>query len=83
MEKRFGALSSSEDPQKLAATVVGIMQLIAGTLVALGLLTQADMSTLLGQIEVIVPAGFAVYGAVNTIFGIIRKIVIAVQAKLG
>ena len=81
MERKFGALSSSEDPSKLAATVTGFMQVAAGVLVTLGVLTQVDMNTLMEQIVVIVPAGYAVYGAVNTVFGLVRKIVIALQAR--
>ena len=47
----------------------------------MGVLTQVDMNSLVEQVAVIVPAGYAVYGAVNTVFGIVRKIVIALQAR--
>ena len=82
MEKRFGALSSSEDPSKLAATITGLIKVVSGVLVTFGFVTVADTSTLIGQIEIIVPAGYALYGSAEAIFGILRKILIGLHGKL-
>lgn len=81
MERKFGVFSSSEDPQKLAATVVGLIRLAAGMAVTFGLLTQVDGNTIIEQMMIIVPAGYAVYGGIETVFGIGRKCVIALIAR--
>lgn len=80
MNKRFGALSSSEDPQKLAASVTGSIVACASLIVFfaghLGFSVNVEQVTnfagLLGTAA----------GAIWAVFGVIRKIVIAVQQKL-
>lgn len=77
--KRFGALSSSSDPSKLSTTVSGGMIAISVLIIwgakYLGLeVTSDQISSLAIQLG----------GAVSTvmvIFGIVRKVIVAVQQK--
>lgn len=77
--RRFGALSSSEDPQKLGDTVKGII--IGATVLIIYL------AGLLGfEIggEQIANAAVIIGGAVSsvwTLYGLIKKIVVAVSAR--
>lgn len=81
--RRFGALSSSEDPQKLAATVTGIVKAIGGAVAFLGVSTiTGDVNTLADQLGQMVTLGYAFWGVAEAAFGIGRKILIAVQQKL-
>jgi len=89
MQKRFGSLSSSVDPDKLALSVQGAIVLVAGTLVTFGVFTVQDQTTLLdsvntivAQIMIILPAATATYGAMQTIVGLGRKFVVYMEARL-
>lgn len=75
-EKRFGALSSSVDPQKLASTVEGVLKAVGGALVFFGLSSVTEINTLVGQVGTLISLGFSIYGVSESIFGILRKIVV-------
>lgn len=77
MNRKYGAFSSSEDPQKLAATVVGVINMIAPLLVLAGVSTQPELGQLAQSIGQTITIGWAFGGLVWTIFGVVRKIVIA------
>lgn len=81
-EKKFGALSSSVDPQKLSATIQGATKLIAGILITFGVSNSVDMNTVYEQIAVIVPAVYSAYGASEVIFGILRKVAVNISSRL-
>ncbi len=74
--KKYGALSSSIDPQKMAATVNGSLKVIAGGLVYLGVASQIDAATLIGNVTQLVSLGFTAWGLIESIFGICRKIAV-------
>jgi hypothetical protein len=81
-EKKFGALSSSVDPTKLAATVQGILKALAGALAFFGYASVVgDINSLAEQTVQIVTLGYAVYGAAETVYGIIRKIIAKLAIK--
>lgn len=83
IEKRFGALSSSEDPQKLAASVTGIIKAIGGTIAYFGITSVTnDINTVADQIGTLIPLGFAFWGLCESTFGLIRKIVITLHRNL-
>lgn len=71
MEKRFGALSSSVDPEKLSARVNGIILGLSSVIILVAArafhiqLAPTDVVSLASQ-------GGAVAGAIATIFGAIR-----------
>lgn len=79
MNRKFGALSSSTDPSKISTSVsggmIGISVLIIWGAKYLGLeVTSDQISSLAIQLG----------GAVSTvmvIFGIVRKVIVAVQQK--
>jgi len=81
--KKFGALSSSVNPNELATTVTGFLKTVGGIVAYLGY-TQVtgDINTIIDQIGVIVTAGYSLYGACEVIFGIVRKLLVFVQHKI-
>jgi len=84
MEKKYGAFfSSSADPQKLSTTVEASMKTAAGLLVFLGLLTSTDANSLIEQVGILVPLGYAAWNSGEIIFGLFRKIFVSVTEKLG
>lgn len=80
-EPRFGALSSSTDPQKLSLTVTSFAQLIISVLVATGVMTTTGADTTLEQVPVIVAAGYATYQACLVLWGAVRKVIVAFAEK--
>lgn len=81
-EKKFGALSSSVDPTKLASTIQGVLKALAGALAFFGYASVVgEINALADQTIQIVTLGYAVYGAAETVFGIIRKIVAKLATK--
>jgi len=81
MERKFGSLSSSVNPGELATTVNGIIRVVAGALVTFGLLNVTDGNTLMEQSALFVSAGMAAFGAAETVFGLIRKVVVKFAVK--
>lgn len=80
-DTQFGALASSVDPTKLAATVTGMLKIVAGSLVYFGVASQIDADILLQNVTSLVSLGFAAWGCVEAIFGIVRKIVVAASVR--
>lgn len=83
--KKYGAITSSYDPQAISATVLAITKMVAGGAVFFGYLTVADSTTLLTSVPVFVndalafvPLGYAVWNSAETIFGILRKLLVAI-----
>lgn len=74
MNRKFGALSSSVDPQQLSLTVTSVTRLVISLLVAWGLMSTTGADTVLEQVPVLVSAGYATWQGVETIWGIARKI---------
>jgi uncharacterized integral membrane protein len=82
--KRYGAASSSVDPQQLsltiqsgAKTVIGIVGVIAA-LAGLPPKEAADTTTtVVDAIAAAVPAAYAAYHAVEAVYGLVRKIIVA------
>jgi hypothetical protein len=83
MNRKFGAISSSANPQEIAATVQGLMKVVGGVLVTFGYTSVIEVDTLVEQVGVMVLAGFAFWGAAETVFGLIRKAVVRVFAPQG
>lgn len=82
MERKFGALSSSINPQEMAKTAEGVIKAIGGALVFWGVSSVTDINTLAGNIGALVTLGYSMFGLAETAFGILRKIVVAIQARL-
>lgn len=80
--RKFGKLSSSEDSQKLADTVKGAIKLIGGLIAYFGYSQiTGDLNSVADQVGTAVTLGYSFYGAVVTIYGLIKKVVIAVAKK--
>lgn len=80
-EKRFGALSSSTNPQELSLTVTSLAQLIISVLVATGVMTATGADTVLEQVPVIVATGYATFQGCLVLWGAVRKVIIAIAEK--
>ena len=77
--KKFGALSSSTNPQELSATVSGAILSFSALIIFVAghfgfNIDNAQLTDLAGQI------GLAA-GALWFIFGVVRKVVVAIQQK--
>jgi len=80
-EPRFGALSSSVDPTKLADTVTGGIIAVSGVIIFLAAqagvtLFPEDVHVLAENIGNIVSLGTVAFGAVKAAFGAVRKLVV-------
>lgn len=86
--KKFGAITSSVDPDKISETVLGLAKTIAGILVFAGVMSVADSTTLLTTVPQLItdvlamaPLAFAAWHSCVTIFGLLQKVLVAVFAK--
>lgn len=79
--RKFGSFSSSVDPQKLATTVTGVLKFGAGILVYFGVVTQLDANVLVQNMAALATVLFTAWGLIETIFGILRKMVVAWKAQ--
>lgn len=75
--KKFGAFSSSTNPQELSLTITSFAQLIISVLVAAGVMTATGADTTLEQVPVIVSTGYATYQGCLVLWGAFRKILVA------
>lgn len=80
MNKKYGALSSSQNPEELANTVKGLVLTFSGVITLLAMhffnlqLSSADVLSL--------ATGLGTgAGAVWTVYGLIMKLVVAVSAR--
>lgn len=88
MKPTYGILSSSIDPAELSTTIQSVARTLAGLLLFAGVITTADSTTLLAQVNslvtttmALIPLGYAMWNAGETIFGILRKVLVAVSKK--
>lgn len=87
MNKRFGVFSSSVDPQKLSLTIRGILKSVAAVAIALSPLLNIgvedvqnvfdSVDSFLAGLDSLIIAGLGVYGLGETVWGAIRKILVA------
>lgn len=81
MERKYGAFSSSVNPQELSLTVTSIAKVVIGMLVSFGFFTTTGANTTLEQIPVIVSAGYATWQGAEALWGAVRKIIVAFTAR--
>lgn len=77
MQRKYGALSSSVNPQELSLTVQSAARLLIGLLGAFGVVTVTGADTFLEQIPAIVAASYAAWQALEVLWGLVRKIIAA------
>ena len=83
MQRKFGALSSSVNPNELATSVTGVLKTLGGLVAYLGYSQiTGDINTVIDQIGIVVTSGYALYGACEVMFGIARKLLVLAQSKL-
>lgn len=74
MNKRFGALSSSTNPEQLSATVSGLI-LSAGAIIIM-IAGWLNIPLTDGQIGELASQAGIVVGALWTLYGVLRKVVV-------
>jgi hypothetical protein len=79
-EKRFGALSSSADPEQLANTVRGAILAVAAIIVYIGT-NLLGIEITQGDITSFAAAAGAIAGGVWTCYGIIQKFVVMIAKR--
>lgn len=77
--RKFGALTSSVDPNAIAATVSGLLIASASLIVILA--GHLGFSLTVEQVTTYAGALGTSIGAIVTIFGLLRKVVVAIQQK--
>lgn len=77
MHRRYGALSSSVNPEQLSLTVTSLGRLVVTALVTLGYVSTVQADTILTQIPLLLAALLAAWDTIQTIWGIIRKVIVA------
>lgn len=80
MEKKFGAFSSSDNPQELSLTVSSVVKLVAIALSAIGAYKGVDLTISDGELQqvtdallALVVAGFSIQQSCNLLLGIFKK----------
>jgi hypothetical protein len=76
MDKKFGSLSSSVNPQELSLAVTAGARLILTLLVTAGYIDATGVDTTLETIPAIVGVGYAAFQALETMWGLIRKLIV-------
>lgn len=87
-EKKYGAITSSVDPEKISTTVQAAARIVAGLAVFAGFISVADSTTLLQNVNqtltnvmALIPIAYAVWNSSEVVFGIIRKGLVAAFKK--
>lgn len=85
-ERKFGALSSSENPQALADTVKGVIITASSAIIFFAALkgitvTQAGVEAFAQQIGTTVSAVTFAVGTVWTTYGLLKKLVVKIFAR--
>lgn len=77
MHRKYGALSSSVNPHELGLTVQSAARLAIGLLATLGVVSVTGANTLIEQIPAMVAAAYAAWQALEMLWGIARKVIVA------
>ena len=81
-ERKFGSLTSSVNPNELSASVSGVIKTLGALAIFFGYSTiTGDVNSLADQIGVVVSLGVAFWGAAETAFGLLRKVLVTFTAK--
>lgn len=84
MDKKFGAFSSSTDPQRLGETVTGLVITLSAIVIFVfaqfGVtLFPADVEVLAMNVGNLVTVGAIAYGSIRTLYGAFRKFVVHIS----
>lgn len=79
MNKKFGSLSSSVNPEQLSATVSGAILAFAGIIIAVAQYFNAPLSH--DQIAVFAQQAGTSVGFLWMLYGILRKLVVSLQQR--
>ena len=81
MERKYGALSSSVNPQELSKSVEAFIKIVGGGLILLGAITQGDLNQLTNGLSTMVPAVYVIWNFAELVFGLCRKVVAHFASK--
>lgn len=74
-ERKYGALSSSVNPQELSKSVEAFIKVVGGGLILLGAITQSDLNQLTNGLTTLVPSVYVIWNFAELTFGLFRKVV--------
>lgn len=85
---KYGAFSSSIDPQQLSTTALAVAKTVAGLLVFAGFFTVADSTTffshvsaIITDITVVAPLAYAMWHSSEIVFGLLQKALVKATQK--
>ena len=88
MNRRFGALSSSVDPQNLSLTVESAVKFILGLVPLYATSQGLDVASATTQVQAIINVGtqavaaaFSLYSAIMVGYGLVRKFIVLVTTR--
>lgn len=88
MKKKYGALSSSIDPNKLSTTVLAAAKVLGGAAVFFGLFTTETNTLFFSNVNQLVlttmtlaPLAYSAWHSAEVIFGLIQKAIVAYATK--
>ena len=88
MNRRFGALSSSVDPQNLSLTVESAVKLLLGLVALYATSKGLDVASATTQVQAIIDVGtqavaaaFTLYSAIMVGYGLVRKFIVFIVAR--
>lgn len=81
MENKFGALSSSVNPQELSLTVTSTVKFVLSLLVTTGYVSVTGAENTTELVPALVGAGYAAFVALEALYGLVRKVIVAITAK--
>lgn len=76
VNRKYGALSSSVNPQELSLSVSAGAKLVLGLLVTIGAVTQVDGNTIIEAIPAAVAGGYSVWQFLELSWGLTRKVIV-------
>lgn len=91
-DKKFGAITSAVDQEKISLTVMATVRVVAGVAVFLGALSVGDSAILLENVNQVVanvitivvtatPLAYAAWNAGEIVVGIVQKALVALFKK--
>jgi hypothetical protein len=79
-KKKYGALSSSVNPEQLSLMVISIVRVLAGLAVSFGLIEATGVDAVIEQVPALTAAGYAAWYAGDALVGAARKAIAAYYA---
>ncbi len=80
-EPKYGAFSSSVNPQELSLTITAGARVVIGLLASFGVIEATDADTLIEQGILLSTTVFTAWYSAQTMWGIVRKIIVRMSQR--